>query len=255
MIVEPDFLDHWKTRTLVALLGDDELAPLYIMRIWAHCQNRRQSRFDSFPAAALKGVCRFAGDADLLERSLSDVGFIGRNEDGSLSVVGWDEHNSTLVANWVNGKRGGRPRSDQKPAEKKPIDNPNANWVNPTETQTGNGVTEKRREEKIGEEELPKGNSSADAETPSSKKFKKPTVEEVAAYCAERRNSVSPSGFVDHYEANGWRVGKNPMKDWQAAVRTWEKNAFDARPPATYENAPIPKKVPKVDWRNAGAAQ
>jgi hypothetical protein len=152
MIVEPDFLDHWKTRTLVALLGDDELAPLYIIRIWAHCQNRRQSRFETFPTAALKGVCRFNGDAELLERSLFDSGFIARGEDGSLSVVGWDEHNSTLVANWVNGKRGGRPRNTQNTHEKKPIDNPNANWVNPMETQTQIGVTEKRREEKIGEE-------------------------------------------------------------------------------------------------------
>jgi hypothetical protein len=52
----------------------------------------------------------------------------------------------------------------------------------------------------------------------------KPTLEEVKAYCAERKNSVDPQRFIDYYSANGWRVGKNPMKDWKAAVRTWERN-------------------------------
>ena len=60
--------------------------------------------------------------------------------------------------------------------------------------------------------------------TPLSKKFVTPTIEEVRAYCIERGNSISPETFVDHYEANGWHVGKNKMKDWRAAVRTWEKN-------------------------------
>ena len=53
--------------------------------------------------------------------------------------------------------------------------------------------------------------------------FHAPTVEEVRAYCAERHNAVDPERFVDYYESNGWHVGKNPMKDWQAAVRTWER--------------------------------
>jgi hypothetical protein len=56
--------------------------------------------------------------------------------------------------------------------------------------------------------------------------FVKPSLEEISAYCLERKNSVSPQKFFDYYESNGWRVGKNPMKCWQATVRTWEKNEF-----------------------------
>lgn len=56
------------------------------------------------------------------------------------------------------------------------------------------------------------------------KKFQKPTVEQIQAYCAERKNDVNPSLFYDYYEARGWMVGKSPMKDWKAAVRTWERN-------------------------------
>ncbi len=53
--------------------------------------------------------------------------------------------------------------------------------------------------------------------------FKAPTVEEVRAYCAERQNNVDAETFVDFYTGKGWKVGSTPMKDWRAAVRTWEK--------------------------------
>ncbi len=55
------------------------------------------------------------------------------------------------------------------------------------------------------------------------KRFTAPTIEDVKAYCKERGNRVDPERFIDYYTANGWKVGKNPMKDWKAAVRTWEK--------------------------------
>ena len=56
------------------------------------------------------------------------------------------------------------------------------------------------------------------------KRFAPPTVEEVQAYCSERNNSVDAQTFVDFYASKGWVVGKNPMKDWKAAVRTWERS-------------------------------
>lgn len=56
------------------------------------------------------------------------------------------------------------------------------------------------------------------------KKFVKPTVEEVTEYCKDRGNRIDSQRFIDYYEANGWMVGRNHMKDWKAAVRTWEKN-------------------------------
>lgn len=65
--------------------------------------------------------------------------------------------------------------------------------------------------------------SSPKVEDISKRKFTRPSVEEVSAYCRERGNGVDPAAFVDFYTANGWRVGRNPMKDWKAAVRNWEK--------------------------------
>lgn len=62
------------------------------------------------------------------------------------------------------------------------------------------------------------------------KRFTPPSLEEVKQYCKERNNSVDPESFVDFYSSKGWMVGKNKMKDWKAAVRTWEKNGFERKP-------------------------
>lgn len=57
---------------------------------------------------------------------------------------------------------------------------------------------------------------------PAHKRFTPPTVDDVRSYCSERKNTVDPQRWFDYYSANGWMVGKNHMKDWKAAVRTWE---------------------------------
>ena len=58
----------------------------------------------------------------------------------------------------------------------------------------------------------------------SGKRFVKPSLDDIRAYCLERKNSVDAETFFDFYESKGWKVGNQPMKDWQAAVRTWEKS-------------------------------
>ena len=70
--------------------------------------------------------------------------------------------------------------------------------------------------------------SDSDESKPQKRKrFVPPTIEEVQAYCDERQNGVNAEKFIDYYTSNGWQVGKNKMKDWKAAVRTWEKNGYD----------------------------
>ena len=64
-------------------------------------------------------------------------------------------------------------------------------------------------------------------ETQKSYKFTPPTLQQVKDYCQERANNVNPDKFINYYQANGWKVGKNPMKDWKACVRTWEQNSKD----------------------------
>ena len=78
---------------------------------------------------------------------------------------------------------------------------------------------EKGKGEEEGEYSPPKSPSRG------GKRFSPPTVEEVKAYCDERDNGVDAQSFVDFYESKGWYVGKNRMKDWKAAVRTWERSS------------------------------
>ena len=120
MIVDPDFVDHWKTRMLVGSLDGDEVAPLYVLRLWAHCQNRRQWEFDNVSTEALKALCHFSGQANKLESSLVASGFI-RRDGRTLIISGWDEYNSSLIAAWNNGGKGGRP---QKTTQKEPLGKP-----------------------------------------------------------------------------------------------------------------------------------
>jgi len=60
--------------------------------------------------------------------------------------------------------------------------------------------------------------------TTSNEKFVKPTVEEIKAYCAERKNGIDAEAFFYFYESKGWLIGRNPMKSWKAAIRTWEQS-------------------------------
>ncbi len=76
-------------------------------------------------------------------------------------------------------------------------------------------------EDSIDVEEV---SDSDEPSKPKTKRFIPPTIEEVKAYCKERNNHVDAQRFVDFYEAKGWMLGKNKMKDWKAAVRTWERN-------------------------------
>lgn len=67
-------------------------------------------------------------------------------------------------------------------------------------------------------------NSDTDtAKPPRATRFTAPTLQEVADYCVERRNQINAEHFIDYYSANGWKVGRSPMKDWKAAVRNWER--------------------------------
>ena len=74
--------------------------------------------------------------------------------------------------------------------------------------------------------EIEKEIHSSASTTTKRKRFEKPSISDIKQYCMERNNNIDASQFFDYYESNGWKVGKNSMKDWKAAVRTWEKNSY-----------------------------
>lgn len=106
--------------------------------------------------------------------------------------------------------------------------------------QNGYGEIEKELEKEIKiEKEI---DSSAKSTTTKRKRFEKPTLSEIEQYCIERNNNVNAEQFYDYYESNGWKVGKNSMKDWKAAVRTWERSE--------YRNVKVSKKQQAIDVVN-----
>lgn len=143
MIVDPDFLDHWKTRLLVRLLGT-ETAPLCVLRLWAHCQQRKTDRFTDWEPTVLASVARWDTDGFLLWDALIKCRFI--EVDGNVVIVhGWAEANASLFSSWRNGPLGGRPSKSKIYTSSKPAGSP------PPPPPKTSGVTdreEKRREDR-----------------------------------------------------------------------------------------------------------
>ena len=117
--------------------------------------------------------------------------------------------------------------------------------VEPERNQHGSGLEPQYSIDKFSIDKDSLNNMGVPAEQPVKKRakaFSPPTVEEVREYCSERGNNVNPEVFVDFYESKGWLIGKSKMKDWKAAVRTWERS--EGR-----------KGVKNQDGRNRGTAE
>lgn len=110
-----------------------------------------------------------------------------------------------------NGLRGGRPVTKDNQEE--------ANESKNNQSKANESHKEKERNNKEKE-----GNKKESINIVPLKRFVPPTEDEVALYCLERKNHVNAQKFIDYYSSNGWKVGRNPMKDWKAAVRTWERS-------------------------------
>jgi hypothetical protein len=158
---------------------------------------------------------------------------------------------------FANGCKGGRPKRNQEVTETKPTNNQDITKEKPNHNQTITKVEpmvfEKERKErkekentplnpqkenkinKINKNILPPSDVPLDDAAqidleewleehdtpPETKRFKKPTLVEVQTYMNDNGYAVSPERFIAYYDSVGWKVGKNPMKDWKAAIRGW----------------------------------
>ena len=79
--------------------------------------------------------------------------------------------------------------------------------------------------------------------------FKPPTLTEVTAYCKQRKNNINPKVFLDWNASKGWMIGKNKMRDWKAALRTWEQRNKDEAPGTSQESGPQKcRNCGRTDW-------
>ena len=118
------------------------------------------------------------------------------------------------------------PYYKKQDAEKITQDNPDITQDNPSAFEHNPRLPKITPNDNVNVNVIKEKNN--DSIIPKEKKviLKKPTLEEVAAYCAERNRGVNPEKWFNHYTSNGWHVGKNKMRDWKAAVRTWEVDNF-----------------------------
>lgn len=139
------------------------------------------------------------------------------------------KYQSKVERNRENGRRGGIQKAEN---DKVKADGSGTKRMlaNASECQRNLANLAYNDNENDNDKDIEKENNSSELlkkkPTPKQQasKFVKPQVAEVDAYCKERNNGVDAEKFCSYYEANGWKVGRNPMKDWKAAVRTWERN-------------------------------
>ena len=123
---------------------------------------------------------------------------------------------------YLNGCKGGRKSKAINDFLTKTKPNSNQAGTKPKPNENDNDNDNDNENEKVIDEGA--------ASPQKGKKFKPPTLMEVETYCAERGLQIDAERFIDYYASNGWRVGKSPMKDWQAAVRNWVRRDIAAPP-------------------------
>ena len=146
------------------------------------------------------------------------------------------QYETRCETNRKNGSLGGQT----KPSER--------NQTLPNATDGYQTPPKEKEKEKAKEKEKTKEKENGDS-TDKPRRFTKPTVAEIRDYCRERGNGIDPQRFFDFYEAKGWRVGNQPMKDWQAAVRTWESRE-PAKPPDNGTSNPFRRMLMEEVRRN-----
>jgi len=158
--------------------------------------------------------------------------FFNLQTTNEITIKSTNKYTIVYVQNWAKYQIDAVDGNQQKNKQKTP-NSTNKQPTNNQQTTTDKEIKKERIEEI---KKSTKGDMGADAP------FYHPTLEEVRAYCKERNNNVDPETWFHHYDGNGWKVGKNPMKKWKSAIITWERNG------GTNGTARGSKPDAKIDW-------
>ncbi len=138
----------------------------------------------------------------------------------------WKLIKPQLEANWrryKNGQAGGAPKGNQNATKRNEENNRETTNSEPRNNQQ---TTNKQANENVNDNNKEKDKEKEEIASTRTR-FTPPTISEVEEYCRERANGIDAQHFCDHYTANGWKQSNgNAIKDWKAAVRTWERNGI-----------------------------
>lgn len=167
-----------------------------LFRVWClFDEHTEDGHLDGYSFFVLDDELRIDG----FSQAMSDVGWLIDVDGESLQVPDFDDHMSE------SAKKRAQDNKRKRIARKVSADKADK---------------ERTREEKRREE-----NSKDKKGGEKTKRFSPPLISEVKNYCDQRGNNVDPESFINHYQSKGWMIGKNKMKCWMSAVRTWEKNS------------------------------
>jgi hypothetical protein len=203
--------------------------------IWEFaCSFAPQGDIGRWTDAEIAASIEWDGNGMDLVAALVETRWIDRDEDHRLLIHDWKDHAPHYIKDRL-AKQGVMILSEKAVESlRKPEKSGRDSSI-----KGGEGRQGKRREERES--------------TESASRFSPPSIEEVKTYCRKVGSHISPEGFVDFYTANGWQIGRNPMRDWQAAVRSWGKRDFGhgkgkcgPAPPNKYR---CPKCARVMEWQ------
>lgn len=148
------------------------------------------------------------------------------NNEKYIQIINWQEHQ--------------KPHHTEKDSVIPPYTPPKYNGESKSKSKAA-------RSECCVKEPLINGGLTVKEPLKSTTRFVPPSCEEVKTYCAERNNGIDPEAWINHYQAKGWMIGKTKMKDWKAAVRTWERNNFNES-----RNRPSPQADTRKKYEGIG---
>ena len=153
-------------------------------------------------------------------QALERLGMVSTTTSGFINLPGWEDHQNIEGLDKIREQTRKRV-ADYRTRKKQALLSDDSN-VTVADCNAADKDIDKDIDNDIDKE---KEDIFLPAEAPTkTKRFSPPSVEDVAAYCQERKNDIDADAFVDYYSARNWTMGKTKMKDWKAAVRTWERN-------------------------------
>ena len=224
--LQTDIFNHHKIKQIETLPEGDAIIVIWLnILCLAGTSNRDGMIFftEEIPYTEEMLVTEFRRSAKVVQLALMTFKKYGMIEviDDIICISNWEKYQSTNKLAEIREQT--RLRNINYRERKKLCD---ANSVMSASRMTDNDAIELELELRTRTKNIDREKGMA-GKPPPAKRFKAPTAEEVDLYCKERNNFVNADKFINHYESNGWKVGRNSMKDWKAAVRKWENSDFD----------------------------
>ena len=186
---------------------------------WVLIETLRDQPSFSYPIKLLGALARrYLSSAEKFQTVVGNYGLFEITDDGKFFSISLnkrmekigEKHRKRVEA----GRRGG-------------------NATAMLQQKSSNATAKKRKEKKEKERKLKETKEEKSARA-QQQKFQIPTVSQITEYCQERNNQIDAQRFFDYYEAKGWMIGRNKMKSWKAAVRTWEGRQTTDKPRTQY---------------------